>query len=689
MEDVVKLLPDSVANQIAAGEVIQRPASVIKELVENAVDAGATIIKINIKDAGRTMIQVIDNGCGMSPMDARMAFERHATSKIGRADDLFSLHTMGFRGEALASICAVAEVELKTMRRTDPMGTRIVITGSKVEAQEPTVAAPGSTMTVKKLFFNVPARRKFLKSDHVEMSNILREFERLALVNPDIEFELTHNDVIVHQLLKSTFKQRIIDLFGKSLDKQLVPITSDTSLVKITGFVSRPENARRRGALQYFMVNGRNMRHPYFHKAVMQCYEQLIPADEQPQYFINLEVDPETIDVNIHPTKNEIKFENEQPIWQILTATIREGLGKFNAVPSIDFDQTNAPDIPAFDPKANGDHGLDLDPTYNPFANATPGSRSSSGTGSNGYNAPPRNPATDNWEKLYAAFTGNESDSAETQVSEHLTDVHINTSSGKKVASSSFNAFSGNGNTPGAYSPKKHDDATTLHASAFNDLGASLPATEQTEKIASVFNSMTSEEDTAQPLGEMPSAAALQIKGRYILTPSHDGVLVIDQHRAHVRILFDRYLELAGMQAFMSQRVMFPEVIDLSASDSVVLEEINDELATLGFDMAFLGDNAWSVNAMPSVLGNANPRTVIEQLIATASETGDTLGNDMRSRIALSMARSAAVRPGQTLTSSEIDHLLSDLFKLAAPGYTPDGKRVLAALTVDDLSALL
>lgn len=646
MEDVVKLLPDSVANQIAAGEVIQRPASVIKELVENAVDAGATIIKINIKDAGRTLIQVIDNGCGMSPMDARMAFERHATSKIGRADDLFTLHTMGFRGEALASICAVAEVELKTMRRADAIGTRIVITGSKIEAQEPVACAPGSTMTVKRLFFNIPARRKFLKSDHVEMSNILREFERLALVNPDIELELTHNDVVVHQLLKSSFKQRIVDLFGKSLDKQLVPVVSDTSLVKITGFVSRPENARRRGALQYFMVNGRNMRHPYFHKAVLQCYEQLIPADEQPQYFINLTVAPETIDVNIHPTKNEIKFENEQPIWQILTATIREGLGKFNAVPSIDFDQSNAPDIPVFNPDANGAHGLDLDPGYNPFA--TPASARVE-VPSAGMHTTRRSAATDDWEKLYSEFTGND---------------HA---------------------APGATSAMP-----TLHASSFNDLGASLPDDEEGRKVESMFNSMNvSDDEVSGPIIPQDTPAALQIKGRYILTPSHDGMLVVDQHRAHVRILFDRYLELARLEAFTSQRVMFPEAIDLSASDSEVLEEIADELAALGFDLSFLGDNSWSVNGLPSMLSGVSPREVIEQLIATASESGEELGSDMRTRIALSMARAAAIRPGQILTASEIDHLLSDLFKLTSPAYTPDGKRVFAPLSVDDIAALL
>ena len=308
MSDVIRLLPDSVANQIAAGEVIQRPASVVKELVENAVDAGAKSIQVIIKDAGRTLIQIVDDGCGMSDTDARLAFERHATSKIEQASDLFSLHTMGFRGEALASIAAVAQIDLRTRVRSSDIGTRILISGSKVESQEPEACAPGCNMMVKNLFFNVPARRKFLKKDTVEFSNIAREFERMALVNHSVELTLVHNDVTVHKLLPSSLKQRIADLFGKSLDKQLIPVATSTSIVTIDGFISRPEYARKRNALQYLTVNGRHMRHPYFHKAVMQCYAPLMASDDQPNYFLNFNVDPQTIDVNIHPTKNEIKF---------------------------------------------------------------------------------------------------------------------------------------------------------------------------------------------------------------------------------------------------------------------------------------------------------------------------------------------------------------------------------------------
>ncbi|MBQ5467254.1 MAG: DNA mismatch repair endonuclease MutL, partial [Muribaculaceae bacterium] len=311
MSDVIKLLPDSVANQIAAGEVIQRPASVIKELVENAIDAHATRIEIVLKDAGRTLIQVIDNGDGMSETDARLAFERHSTSKISQASDLFTLHTMGFRGEALASISAISHVELRTRRRGAELGTKIFINSSTCESQEPDMCPEGSNFMIKNLFFNVPARRKFLKSNQVELSNIIKEFEKLALINPEVEFMLTHNGNVMYKLMKGNLKQRISALFGRNIDQQIVPLNISTSLVSLHGFVGKPENARRRGALQYLFVNGRYMRHPYFHKAILSCYDQIIPADTQPNYFIVFDVDPETIDVNIHPTKTEIKFENE------------------------------------------------------------------------------------------------------------------------------------------------------------------------------------------------------------------------------------------------------------------------------------------------------------------------------------------------------------------------------------------
>ncbi len=635
MSDVIKLLPDSVANQIAAGEVIQRPASVIKELVENSIDAGATSVTIVLKDAGRTLIQVIDNGVGMSDTDARLAFERHATSKIQRADDLFALHTMGFRGEALASIAAIAQIDLRTMHKEASIGTRIIINGSKVESQKPEACVQGCNIMVKNLFFNVPARRKFLKKDSVELSNIMREFERLALVNTGVDFTLISNDVTLHSLRRASLKQRIVDLFGKNLDKQLIPVDTDTSIVSINGFIGLPENARKRNALQYFMVNGRNMRHPYFHKAVMQCYEHLIPADEQPNYFINLRVDPETIDVNIHPTKNEIKFENEQPIWQILTAAIRESLGKFNAAPSIDFDVEDAPDIPVFAPDATAPHDVQLDTAYNPFANpvmphssfhnsaretSTTGSRESSFAHKSSHDLR-------NWEQLYDDFV------------------------------------------------KKRDDGyASMLESKLNNSSA-----EETLLNNNPIDCVT------QPA---PSQT-LQLKNSYILTPSRDGLMIIDQHRAHVRILYDTYLQKAREGSFVSQSTMFPDMVELSGAQNAVLTDIAPSLEELGFNISPLGGNTWSINGVPSILKDSNPRDILLSMIENVTETGEELASAMHEKIALSLAKSSAIKRGQTLSPDEMDRIISDLFRLPTPAVTPYGKQVFTILPLDNISKLL
>ena len=626
MSDIIKLLPDSVANQIAAGEVIQRPASVIKELVENAIDAGANNIKIILKDAGRTLIQVIDNGSGMSTTDARLAFERHATSKIKEAADLFALHTMGFRGEALASIAAIAQVDLRTMRKDDTIGTRIVINGSKVESQQPEACSPGTNMMVKNLFFNVPARRKFLKKDSVELSNIVHEFERLALVNLDTEFTLIHNENTLYQLLPGTLKQRIVALFGKSLDHQLIPIETETSLVKINGFVSLPENARRRGALQYFFVNGRNMRHPYFHKAVIQCYDQLIASDVQPNYFINFAVSPDTIDVNIHPTKNEIKFENEQPIWQILSAAIKESLGKYNVVPAIDFNTDDIPDIPAFKPNVNATHDIELDSSYNPFDNTTPSSSNQPRIASRVNNSWQRefSTSTQDWEKLYKQFN-----------------------------------------------EKTNQGASNLQKSSINNNNS--PFDEFAYDFKPEFES---------------SCNAIQLKNRYIITPNRDSITIIDQHRAHIRILYDRYLVLASNGNLTTQRLIFPDILQLTTTQTITLESINDQLSELGFDIAYLGDNSWSINGIPSAINDTNPSELVSKMIDTIESSGENLETELLSKIALSMARSSAIKPGQSLTNAEIEQLIGDLFKLPTPNHTPDGKTIIASIPIADITKL-
>lgn len=644
MSDVIRLLPDSVANQIAAGEVIQRPASVIKELVENSIDAGATSITIILKDAGRTLIQVIDNGCGMSDTDARLAFERHATSKIRKADDLFSLSTMGFRGEALASIAAVAQVDLRTMLKEESIGTRLIINGSKVESQEPEACAPGSNLMVKNLFFNVPARRKFLKKDSVELSNIMREFERLALVNIGVDFTLISNDVTLHSLRRASLKQRIADLFGKSLGKQIIPIDTDTSIVRLNGFIGLPENARKRNALQYFMVNGRNMRHPYFHKAVMQCYERLIPADEQPNYFINITVEPETIDVNIHPTKNEIKFENEQAIWQILTAAVRESLGRFNAAPAIDFDVDEAPEIPVFSPDESAIPEVELDEDYNPFATGARSSKISSLSAFSDDDEEPYNPQTVPTDGMPGGKTGASSPAVRHRTS-HFQDWE-----------------------------KLYDDFVKKRDDGYASM------------VESKVNHPERELDLDSP---SPSSATLQLKNSYILTPSRDGLMVIDQHRAHKRILYDSYLAKAREKSFVSQTTMFPEIVELSPAQNAILTDIAAELEELGFVIAPLGDNSWSITGLPSILTGSNPRDLLLSMIESITESAGNLADSLHERIALSMARSSAIKRGQPLTTAEMDKLISDLFRLPTPARTPEGKSVFTIINLDDISGLL
>lgn len=624
MSDVIRLLPDSVANLIAAGEVIQRPASVVKELVENSVDAGADNIQIIIKDAGRTLIQVIDNGCGMTPTDARMAFERHATSKIKEANDLFSLSTMGFRGEALATIAAVAEVDLRTMPHGESIGTRLIINDTKVESQEPEACVPGSNMMVKNLFSRQPARRKFLKKDSVELSHIIHEFERLALVNLDIEFTLMHNGTVLHKLPKSPLKQRIGDLFGKSVGQQLIPVETETSIVKISGFVGLPENARRRNALQYFFVNGRNMRHPYFHRAVMQCYEQLIPNECHPTYFLNFTVNPSAIDVNIHPTKNEIKFEDEQAIWQILAAAVKESLGKFNAVPAIDFDAVDAPEIPAFTPDASANPAFKLDPTYNPFNQPyTSPTGGTSGSAMNSWNRE-RKAVTGDWDKLYQQFE----------------------------------------------SSKERETV--------------IP----TETRESALNSATTSTDSLDFGAQKNAVGVMQLQNKYIITPTHGGLMVVDQHRAHERILYERFLNMIESGTFSSQRLIFPEAIDLTPAQHVMLEYIAPQLAELGWDISCLGPNSWAINGQPAVIENRNPVEIILSILADFIETGQPIADEIVSRTAQSLAKAASIQSGQTLSIEEMDHLLSDLFKLSSPNYTADGRTVLSVISHDDICRL-
>lgn len=547
MSDIIRLLPDSVANQIAAGEVIQRPASVIKELVENAIDAGAQHIDVLVTDAGKSSIQVIDDGKGMSETDARLSFERHATSKIREAADLFALRTMGFRGEALASIAAVAQVELRTCVEGEELGTKLVIAGSKVESQEAISCPKGSNFCVKNLFFNVPARRKFLKSNQTELSNILTEFERIALVNPNVSFTLYHNDAELFNLPAIQLRQRIMGVFGKKINQDLLSLDVDTTMVRISGFVARPESARKKGARQYFFVNGRYMRHPYFHKAIMDAYEHLIPVGEQVSYFIYFDVDPGNIDVNIHPTKTEIKFENEQAIWQILAAAVKETLGKFNAVPSIDFDTEGMPDIPAFEsspyagiqpPKTT------YNPDYNPFnTSAVPPSSYSS------------KPSRD-WEQLYEGLE------------HHSSAQHIQ---------------------------KSYPDDGDYFTAASMEQPVTPTLYDHSEEAA---------------MGEK-SSQHYQFKGRFILTSVKSGLMIIDQQRAHIRILYDQYLEQITRRQGASQGMLFPDIVQFPVSEVPVLQEIMEDLSYLGFELTDLGGGSYAINGIPSGIEGLNPVELI------------------------------------------------------------------------------
>ena len=609
MSDIIHLLPDSIANQIAAGEVIQRPASVVKELVENSLDAGAKHIRIVIKDAGRTLIQVIDDGKGMSATDARMAFERHATSKIKTADDLFALHTRGFRGEALASVAAIAHVELKTRRAEDEVGTLLKIAGSKVESQQTISGAVGTTISVKNIFFNVPARRKFLKSNETERRNIFTEIERIALVNPDTEFTLIENDVQTLQLPAANLRKRIVQLQGKAINQQLIEINEQTTLAKIHGYISTPQFARKGRANQFFFANNRYIRHPYFHKAVMTAYEPLISASENPNYFIYFEVEPDAIDVNIHPTKTEVKFEDERTLWQILMVTVKESLGKFNAIPSIDFDTADAPDIPIFDPsKSTSMPKVSINPNYNPF-------QTSSGGGFK-----PSKPKLD-WEQLYKGFENEE-----------------------KLPS---------------VSP---DTDTNLFQTSHSLQGDSVV---------------------------LSSPEHYQYKQKYILTSVKSGLMIIDQHRAHVRILFDKYLSQITNRKGVSQRVLFPEMIQLTSAEASSLTEIEEDMEALGFELSDLGNSAFAIQGIPSELQNVDAVSLIHSLIDKNMETGSNIQEQVHESLALSMANFTAIPSGKSLTEEEMLLMVNQLFACQLPNHTPDGKSIITVISDDEIEKKL
>lgn len=590
--DIIHLLPDSVANQIAAGEVIQRPASCLKELVENSLDAGATRIQVIVRDAGRTLLQVIDNGSGMSEMDARLAFERHATSKIQEAQDLFSLRTMGFRGEALASICAVAQVEMTTRRNEDETGTLIEIHGSDVVRQEPCSCPVGTNIKVSNLFFNVPVRRKFLKTDQTELRNLLTEFYHIVLVYPKVAFTFVHNDEILLELPAGTEKQRIEAVFGNSkknvYTSAFVEVNTDTELVSIRGFVVKPENATRK-AEQYFFVNGRYMRHPYFLKAVQTAYSGMLTADYQPSFFIYFTIAPEAIDVNIHPTKTEIKFADEQAIFQILMASVREALGKFTLAPTLDFDAQGSIDIPLPSTEPVAAPHVTVDPTYNPFH-------------TRGAIYPDKAPK--NWESLYEALS-----------------------------------------TP-------------------RDLEIS----------------------TSQEMTISDTAPIWQYGGKYIFVAVENGLLMINQHRAHVAVLYARFLEqLANTQGAM-QQLLFPEVLTLTPDQMASLLPLLPDLKAIGFDLEQLSPDSYAIQGIPSQLTNQSAVPMIQHILQQVRERGADTQREWREQIALALAEQGAIVYGKPLTETEMRELVAQLIQLPSYRRTADGKTIVSLMSDDEIN---
>lgn len=655
MNDIIQLLPDSVANQIAAGEVIQRPASVIKELVENSIDAGATLINVVCVDSGRTSIQVTDNGKGMSETDARLSFERHATSKIRQADDLFNLHTMGFRGEALASIAAVAQVELRTRRPDDDLGTALTIAGSRFVSQEPVQCPVGCNFTISNLFYNVPVRRKFLKSNTTELNNIVTAFERIALVYPDVAFTLYNNQTELYNLKAGGLRQRIVDVIGKKINQHLLPIDIDTTMCKISGFVGKPESARKKGARQFFFVNGRYMKHPYFHKAIMTAYERLVPEGEQIPYFIYFTVNPTDIDVNIHPTKTEIKFENEQTVWQILTAAVRDAVGMFNDVTAIEFDTEGQPDIPALGAMPQADISapkVQYNPAYNPF-NEPSAQRSSA--------------APDNWEQLY----------------EGLSSAH----SRQQSAPSLF------GNDTGGVIQLRSNVANKPFADNGIVLSKGFSKPDGLNAESAEFNALSADTDMLSastepsPLEEK-SPTHYQYKGRYIMTSVKSGLMIIDQYRAHTRILYEGYIEQMQKRRPSSQKPLFPDTIHFSASDKVVVEAVMPELQNIGFELTPNEEGDYKITAVPSGLDGLDYVALVQDLVASAREKTTSAIDDINHSIALELARNAAVTYGQVLTNAEMENIVNSLFACSNFSYTPDGKKILTMLRQTDLEQL-
>jgi len=608
MQNIITLLPESVANQIAAGEVVQRPSSIVKELLENAIDAKATFIKLIVKDAGKTLVQVIDNGLGLNPVDARMAFERHATSKIKKAEDLFQLHTKGFRGEALASIAAVAQVELKTKRSEDSVGQLIEIEGSKFIKQEECQAQTGSSFSVKNLFFNIPARRNFLKDDNIELKHIIDEFERLCLPHTTTHFQLYSNGNEIYNLPPTSLIERISGLFSRTLQGKLLQINEITDVVKISGYIGKPDSAKKRRGDQYFFVNDRFIKSPYLHHSIAEAYRELISSDSHPAYYLFLEVNPEFIDINIHPTKTEIKFQDEKIIYAILHSAVKRALGKANLAPSLDFNSEMSFEIDYT--KSVSQPTINVNKDYNPFNNSA--STSSHSTPS--YKVAPESALQknnkQNWESLYQNYN-------QTDYKKELENLQL----------------------------EKQAEQTNIAHQAFTHKG-------------------------------------FQLYNKYIISAHENGLLVIDQQRAHERILYEHYVSSNERNvAAASQQVLFPVTIELTANDFVLLETLMPHFKILGFEIEHFGKNTIVVQGTPAELGEFNSQEMVEGILETYKLNTFDTKIDIFDNMCKSMAKNAGIKYGKPLNEQEIILMLENLFLCENPMYSPNGKVVIMEMS--------
>lgn len=631
MSNQIKLLPDHVANQIAAGEVVQRPASVVKELLENSIDAGASSISLVVKDAGKTLLQIIDDGKGMSVTDARLCFERHATSKITCAEDLFNLHTKGFRGEALASIAAVAQVEMKTKQEEDELGTEIHIEGSEVKRQEPCVSPKGTSIAVKNLFYNIPARRNFLKSDTVEFRHVIDEFQRVALAHPTIVFKLIHNGSELFNLISSNLRQRIVAIMGSKTNEKLVPIIEQTEMLQIDGFVFKPSHSKRTRGEQFFFVNERFIKSSYLHHAVVAAFEGLLHEKAIPSYFLFLQVDPKTLDINIHPTKTEIKFEDEHSIYQILRSAIKHSLGQFQVVPSLDFERN-----------------ADLDPTYEQQKSEA------------------KRPSI-HVDRSFNPFKQNED----------FNPFQTSSSGASPISSSTFST-SFQDDKPTSSQKKAWED---LYKSTLVDLGQAKAKTSMNEIESDMLEGGLFLDEEIASLAE-----AFQLKRKYIITKLKSGLVIIDQSRAHFRIKYEELMAQLTDTPSVSQQLIFPFVLEFDVKSFSTLATFQEELMLIGFGFEVFIASEVRITGIPSYLKEHEVDHLLHKLIADFELGAPSERNEFLHQFALSVAKAASIKNGQLLKNSEIMNLISQLFSCKEPLKTPDNKRIFFTFTAEDLA---